>query len=298
VTTVINTPPSLEEKPFEQVFDQVALLPPDEKIIVDTRHVRWANPYGLTALLALAQSRSERPVLYAPEAENVSSYWSRMSFFKHAAELYDIQGKVYPPRGVEPTNVLLEVTSISQTDDVHTAVDRISQRAQETLVQELKLDPRITGRFAMALSEVCQNIVEHAGRGGWVAVQRYQWRVRLGGRKVVVIAVCDSGVGFRGSLESSPAFQPDDRWDDRLALEETLMRGVSRYPDRHRGHGLQGVKNFVASWDGKLSIRSGTARIMIPPKGDWDVEDEQQMQQGLAYFPGAQVQITIPERVI
>ncbi len=73
MTTVINTPPSLEEKPFEQVFDQVAALPPDEKIIVDTRHVRWANPYGLTALLALAQSRSERPVLYAPEAENVSS---------------------------------------------------------------------------------------------------------------------------------------------------------------------------------------------------------------------------------
>lgn len=76
------------------------------------------------------------------------------------------------------------------------------------------------------------------------------------------------------------------------------MRGVSRYPDRHRGHGLQGVKNFVASWDGKLSIRSGTARIMIPPKGDWDAEDEQQMQQGLSYFPGAQVQITIPERVV
>src|SRR5439155_19668642 len=84
----------------------------------------------------------------------------------------------------------------------------------------------------------------------------------------------------------------------RLALEETLMRGVSRYPDRHRGQGLQGVKNFVASWDGKLSIRSGTARIMIPPKGDWDAEDEEQMQQGLAYFPGAQVQITIPEHVV
>jgi len=297
VTTVINTPPSLEEKPFEQVFDQVAAVPPDEKIIVDARHVRWANPYGLTALLALAQSRSERPVLYAPEAEHVSSYWSRMNFFKHAAQLYDIQGRVYPPRGVEQRNVLLEVTSISQAGDVHTAVDRITQGAQDTLVQQLKLEPRITGRFAMALSEVCQNIVEHAGRGGWVAVQSYQWRVRLGGRKVVVIAVCDSGVGFRRSLESSPAFQADDRWDDRLALEETLMRGVSRYPDSHRGHGLQGVKNFVASWDGKLSIRSGTARIMIPPKGDWDAEDEQQMQQGLANFPGAQVQITIPERV-
>ena len=297
MTTVINVPHSLEEKPFEQVFDQVAPLPPDEKIIVDARHVRWANPYGLTALLALAQSRAERPALYAPEQENVSSYWSRMHFFKHAAELYEVQGKVYPPRGAEQSNVLLEVTSISQADDVHEAVDRISQRAQGALVERLNLEPRITGRFAMALSEVCQNIVEHAGRGGWVAVQTYQWRKRLGGRNVVVIAVCDSGVGFRKSLESSPAFQADDRWDDRAALEETLMRGVSRYPDKHRGQGLQGVKNFVVGWDGKLSIRSGTARIMIPPKGDWDPEDHEQMLPGLSPFPGAQLQITIPERV-
>jgi anti-sigma regulatory factor (Ser/Thr protein kinase) len=295
VTTVINVPHSLEEKPFEQVFDQVAPLPPDEKIIVDARHARWANPYGLTALLALAQSRAERPVLYAPEQENGSSYWSRMHFFKHAAELYEVQGKVYPPRGAEQSNVLLEVTSISQADDVHEAVDRISQRAQGALVEKLNLEPRITGRFAMALSEVCQNIVEHAGRGGWVAVQTYTWRVRLGGRKVVVIAVADPGIGFRQSLESAPGFQRKDRWDDGQALEETVMRGASRFRDPGRGQGLAGVRRFVGNWDGKLSIRSGTARIAVLPKGDWD-EDEP-LVEDLSYFPGAQVQITIPERV-
>ncbi len=297
MTTVINAPQSIDDKSFEQIFEQLAQIPPDERIIVDTRHSRWANPYGLTALLAVAESRVERPVLYVPEQENVSSYWSRMNFFKHAAELYDVQGRIYPPRGVTDTNVLLEVTRISQADDIHTVLDKIGQRAQDALVQELKLDPRVTGRFSMALSEVCQNIVEHAGRGGWVAVQRYTWHRRLGGRRVVVIAVCDSGVGFRRSLESSPAFQPEDRWDDRMALEETLIRGQSRFPDRHRGQGLQGVRNFVSGWDGKLSIRSGTARIMIPPKGDWDPDDEQTMIQALPDFPGAQVQITIPERI-
>ena len=297
MSTVINAPASLDEKTFEQILDQVALLPADDKIIVDTRHTRWSSPYGLTALLALAQSRAERPVLYVPEREETSTYWSRMHFFKHAADLYDVQGKVYPARGVEPTNVLLEVTSISQADDVHSVLDKIGQRAQDALVQELGLDARVTGRFSMALSEVCQNIVEHAGRGGWVAVQRYTWRVRLGGRKVVVIAVCDSGVGFRRSLESSPNFQPNERFDDRVALEETLLRGVSRFPDRGRGQGLQGVKTFVIGWDGKLSIRSGTARITIPPKGGWDPDDEELMQQGLSFFPGAQVQLIIPERV-
>ena len=150
-------------------------------------------------------------------------------------------------------------------------------------------------RFTMALSEVCQNIVEHAGRGGWVAVQTYTWRVRLGGRKVVVIAVCDPGIGFRESLESAPGFQKRERWDDGQALEETVMRGASRFRDPGRGQGLAGVRKFVGTWDGKLSIRSGTARIAVLPKGDWD-EDEP-LVEDLSYFPGAQVQITIPERV-
>src|SRR4029077_18436579 len=94
-------PHSLEDKSFELVLDQVAPLPLDEKIIVDTRHARWASPYGLTALLVLAQSRAERPVLYVPEAENVSTYWSRMDFFKHAAELYELQGRGGGNKGAE-----------------------------------------------------------------------------------------------------------------------------------------------------------------------------------------------------
>ena len=40
-------------------------------------------------------------------------------------------------------------------------------------------------------------------------------------------------------------------------------------------------------------MRSGTARIAITP--EWD-EDEP-MRESLPFFPGAQMQITIPERV-
>ena len=36
---------------------------------------------------------------------------------------------------------------------------------------ELKLESKAIMGFAMTLSEVCQNIIEHAGQGGWVAVQ-------------------------------------------------------------------------------------------------------------------------------
>lgn len=290
-TTVITVPPSLDDVSFEQVLEQLAPLPPDARVLVDARHARWASPYGLTALLTLAQTRAERPAFAAPEAEDTASYWARTGFFRHAAELYDLHGSVPRARGGE-SSVLLEITPITRSEDVHEVVGRIQQKAQQMLATELGIESKATVGFAMTLSEVCQNIVEHAGRGGWVAVQTYKWTKRLG-RRVVQIAVSDAGMGFRASLESLPGFVRDDRWDDAMALEAALIRGTSRFRDRGRGQGLAGARRYVGRWDGKLSIRSGTARIGIVPSWDDDVP----MQEKLAPFPGSQVQVTIPERV-
>lgn len=292
MTTVINVPPALDESTFEQVLSQLAPLPPDRKILVDARHARWASPYGLTALLTLAQTRAERPAFAGPEAEDTASYWARTGFYRHAEQLFDLVGAVPRSRTGGESDVLLEITPIAQSDDVHEVVGRIQQKAQQMLVKELSLESKATMGFAMTLSEACQNIVEHAGRGGWVAVQIYRWQKRLG-RRVVVIAVSDAGVGFRKSLETAQGRPRSDRWDDAMALEEAVIRGVSRFRDPGRGQGLAGVRRYVGRWDGKLSVRSGTARISIVPTWDDDVP----LEEGLAPFPGAQMQITIPERV-
>jgi len=293
VTTVINMPPSLDDKSFELIFDQLAAVPPDVKILLDARRTRWSSPYGLTALLAVAQTRLERPTITVPENDDTASYWGRASFFKHADGLYDISGRVPRARQSAESSVLLEVTPVVHTQDIHTVVDNIQQRAHAILQEKLHLQSQITMRFTMVLSEICQNVIEHAGAGGWVAVQSYKWQQRLGGRNVVVIAVCDTGMGFRKSLESSPSHRPDDRWGDRMALEETVMRGVTRFRDPGRGQGLAGVKKFIGTWHGKLSVRSGTARIAVVPS--WDQDEP--MFDNLAAFPGSQVQITIPERM-
>ena len=293
MTTVINVPPSLDEASFEQVLDQLAPLSGDEKILVDARHTRWASPYGLTALLALAQTRGERPGFTVPDAEDTSSYWARTGFFKYADDLFDMHGSVPRQRATGESSVLLEITPVTGSADVHDVVERIQQKAQAILANELNIDNKVTMGFAMTLSEVCQNIVEHAGRGGWVAVQTYRWQKRLG-RRVVVIAVCDAGLGFRQSLESAPGWRRSDRWDDAMALEEAVIRGVSRFRDPGRGQGLAGVRKFLGRWEGKLSVRSGTARIAITPSWDEDVP----LTERLASFPGAQVQITIPERIV
>jgi anti-sigma regulatory factor (Ser/Thr protein kinase) len=292
VTNVITVPPSLDDATFEQILEPLSRLQPDDKVLIDARHARWASPFGLTALLTLAQTRLERPSLAVPELEDTASYWARAGFFRHAAELYDIIGSVPRGRQNDP-GVLLEVTPVNASEDVHTVVDKVQQRAQSILVNELKLDATATMRFTMALSETCQNIVEHAERGGWVAVNSYRWQKRLGGRRVLVIAVCDAGIGFKASLESAPGRPRSDRWDDGMALEEAVMRGVSRFRDTGRGQGLAGVRRFIGKWDGKFSVRSGTARLAIVPTWDEDFP----LQEDLPAFPGSQVQITIPERV-
>lgn len=291
MTTVITVPASLDDATFEQILEPLSRLQPDDKVLLDARHARWASPYGLTGLLTLAQTRLTRPGLAVPEADDTASYWARTGFFRHAGELFELRGSVPRTRQTEST-VLLEITPVSGSADVHTVVDRVQQKAQAILTTELRLDAAATMRFTMALSETCQNIVEHAGRGGWVAVQTYRWQKRLG-RRVVVIAVCDAGMGFRNSLESAPGRPRSDRWDDGMALEEAVMRGVSRFRDLGRGQGLAGVRRFIAKWDGKFSVRSGTARLAIVPSWDEDVP----LREELPEFPGSQIQVTIPERV-
>jgi len=190
---------------------------------------------------------------------------------------------------------LLEITSVTNSEDVHTVVGRIQQKSQQILTNELHIDARATVGFAMTLSEICQNIVEHAGRGGFVAVQTYNYKTKAPYRRAAVIAVCDAGCGFRESLESLPGRVRAERWDDAAALEEAVIQGVSRFRDPGRGQGLAGVRKYIGRWDGKLSVRSGTARIAILP--EWAKGEDVPLTQKLAPFPGAQVQVTIPERV-
>jgi anti-sigma regulatory factor (Ser/Thr protein kinase) len=186
------------------------------------------------------------------------------------------------------SKVLLEVTPVRQAEDVHSVVHHIQEKSSEILTTELGLDAKATMGFGMALSESCQNIVEHAGTGGWVSVHSYNWR-RLG-KRVVVIAVADAGVGFRQTLEPTQAKRFGERWGDGAALEAALLQSVSRFRDPGRGQGLAGIRRYLGRWKGKLSIRSGTARIAIVP--DWD--DDTPLVENLAAFPGAQVQLVIP----
>ncbi|HYL21660.1 MAG TPA: ATP-binding protein [Gemmatimonadales bacterium] len=305
MTRLVEVPAQFDDRSFDQFAGALAEATKNgERVLFDAHATEWASPYGLVGLLAAGQAvrggagggagsvgSAERPLLTAPTQADVLTYWTRAGFFREAADLFEIHGKLPRAKPAEDSDVLLPVTPVRAAEDVHAVVSKIQQRASAILASELGLDPKATMGFAMALSEACQNIVEHAGTGGWVAVQAYHWRRKLA-KRVVVIAVADAGVGFRHSLEPTQSKRFGERWGDAAALEAALIQGVSRFRDPGRGQGLAGIRRYLTRWDGKIAIRSGTARIAIVPKWDDDVP----LKDGLPAFPGAQVLIIIPEQ--
>src|SRR2546426_169819 len=295
MTRLIEVPTQFDDRSFDQFAAAYAQVVDGERLLFDAHAAEWASPYGLVGLLAAGEAaarKGERPLLTAPANPDVVSYWARAGFFREAADLFEVHGKVPKVKVAVESEVLLPVTPVRAAEDVHAVVSTIQQRASAILSSELGLDPKATMGFAMALSESCQNIVEHAGTGGWVAVQAYNWRRKLA-RRVVVIAVADAGVGFQHSFESTQAKRFGERWGDAAALEAALVQGVSRFRDPGRGQGLAGIRRYLARWEGKIAIRSGTARIAIVPRWDDDVP----LKEGLPAFPGSQVLLIIPEQV-
>lgn len=290
---VIPAPNTLDEPHFDALVG--GLGDDDERVLIDARHAGWVDPYGMIGLLAIghvAARRGDRPILQAPESADVLSYMTRMDFFQHAEQVYEIHGA--PRRRREPgsvSDVLLEITSVQSYDDVHDVVERVNERGQAILTSQLNYPRSQALQFTTMLSEVCQNIVDHAEGQGWVATQSYTWQRRLG-KRVVVIAVMDLGIGFRASLASAHASRFVDRWNDAMALEQAFMHGLNRFHDPHRGQGLQHIRKNTGRWGGRVSIRSGTARINEVP--DWD--DSEPLEDDLPPFPGAQIGIILPAR--
>ena len=291
---VIDLPASLDYRALDALLDDA--IQASGRVLIDARHVRWIDPCGMVGLLAagtrLQQQGGERSRLQLPELPDVPGYLARMGFFAAAEGVFELDGR--PPRRGPATesDVLLEITPITTNSDVHGVVDRVQERAGQILSRTLRYPPSAVVQFSVILSEVCQNILEHAEAPGWVAAQAYRWQKRLG-RHVLVIAVADIGRGFRGSLADEHSARFGDRWGDATALEAAFIHGLTRFPDSGRGQGIQQIRKQVRTWDGIISIRSGSARIADVPA--WD--DAPPLADGMKDFPGAQITIILPGRV-
>ena len=291
---VIPVPTSLDYRTIDRLIEAAADLA-ESKVLFDAHRLRWIDPVGMIGLLSvgkvLADQSGSLPSLKLPEGREVLSYLTRMGFGEAAREVFD-GGVPISRRTGGSSDVMLELTPIQQNQDVHEVVERVHDRAGSILSRTLRYPPTAVVQFSVILSEVCQNILEHAEAPGWVAAQTYFWKKRLG-REVLVIGVGDVGRGFRGSLEDQFSGRFADRWGDATALEAAFIHGLTRFPDQGRGQGIQQIRKQVRRWDGAISIRSGTAQIADVP--DW--EDLPPLEDGLVPFPGAQITIILPARL-
>jgi anti-sigma regulatory factor (Ser/Thr protein kinase) len=257
---------------------------------IDLSGVTFIDPYGMLALLEIGELcmlEDVRKAVLLPRSEEVCRYLDRMDFFTHGQRYFSLE---YPPGHAKKnlrspeSDVLLEITAIEKSNDIHYIVGKVRDRAQAILVTHLHYDDRAVNGFIVALSEVCQNIIEHSENKGFVGIQKYRFP-KLN-RNIVKIAVMDIGIGFRKSLANRFKLR-----GDLEAIDKALLHGASRYEDEGRGHGLAAVRRFVTQWNGKISIRSGTAKLAIVPQWAWGGKQERNLIQ----FPGAQINILLPE---
>ena len=255
---------------------------------IDLSDVSFIDPYGMVGLLEIGELcmlEDVKKTVILPRSSDVLRYLDRMDFFLFARRVFTLDPP-QPQTGMREngSDVLLEITAIERANDIHFIVGRVRERAQAILATHLHYDERAVNGFIVALSEVCQNIIEHSENKGFVGIQKYHYPSL--GKNIVKIAVMDVGIGFRRSLSSRLKLR-----GDLDAIDRALLHGASRYEDEGRGHGLAAVRRFVEQWQGKLSIRSGTARRSLIPK--WARGREQ--ERGLVNFPGAQINIILPE---
>jgi len=259
--------------------------------VIDLSGVAFIDPYGMLGLLeigVLCMQEDIKKSILLPKSAEVLKYLDRMDFFSYASRYFLLEpsasdGNTKYQRNAD-SDVLLEITPIEKTNDIHFIVGKVRDRAQAILATHLHYDERAINGFIVALSEICQNIIEHSENKGFVGIQKYRFPSL--NKNIVKIAVMDVGIGFMKSL--SQRFKLPN---DLEAIDKALLQGASRYEDEGRGHGLAGVRKFVNHWNGKLSIRSGTARLSIIPS--WARGKDQ--DRGLQNFPGAQINIMLPE---
>jgi anti-sigma regulatory factor (Ser/Thr protein kinase)/anti-anti-sigma regulatory factor len=276
----------LTEETFEKTLQ--SFIRSDQ---IDLRDVSFIDPYGMVGLLEIGELcmlEDIKKTILLPRSEEVRRYLERMDFFTSARRAFSLEPMHVPspmsPGRSSDSDVLLEITPIERANDIHYIVGKVEERAQAILARHLRYDSRAINGFIVALSEICQNIVEHSENKGFVGIQKYRYPSL--GKNIVKIAVMDAGIGFRKSLSGRFKLK-----GDLEAIEKALLHGASRHEDEGRGHGLAAVRRFVEHWQGRLSIRSGTARLSLIPK--WARGRERELN--LQNFPGSQINIVLPE---
>jgi hypothetical protein len=264
-------------------------------LIIDATHNRWLGPVGLVSLFVIGDSLRERdfpkPQLLVPTNADTRAYWGRMGVARYAGDYFQVRGDLASSEGGRdgPLIALVRLQPGTDMSVEENPRQDLFERVMDLLRNELGLGAARAMSLAMELLEVAVEMMEESGTAVWYSTQTYFWKAKLG-RKVAVFAIGCHGYRLRVALREQYAGINSLRWDDAMALEAALLHGVTRFSDS-RPRGFARLRRAVDRLDGRLTVRSGTARVSIIPS--WDQGDP--LVTELPECPGTLLTLAVPD---
>jgi len=104
---------------------------------IDLRGTAFIDPYGMVGLLEIGELcmlEDVKKTVLLPRSTEVLRYLERMDFFPHARRYFTLDPMQPPVTGsAGESDVLLEITPIERSGDIHFIVGTVRDRAQDTL---------------------------------------------------------------------------------------------------------------------------------------------------------------------
>jgi hypothetical protein len=172
---------------------------------------------------------------------------------------------------------LLPPTMVACSEDVSRCIATLLELRGE-------VPERLLFATCTLLAEAAQNVCEHSGSFGCVAVS---WTPGVGGREGAFgIGVADRGIGISGSLV--PRFRQRDLAAPGPERAIVSALKLDDWSGRARGAGLCMSRQLLSRHGGVLHVRSGGAVVSVGPDG---VLLASRSPGRLAAVPGTQIAI-------
>lgn len=213
------------------------------RTVVDLRHLRWIQPYGLVSVAVFIEAQlalGRKARVLTPLNSSVAAYVARMGL----GEVVTGMGGTHDLPTIRRHTAegrLLELQRFTSSS----AAEQIAAMVYEKLVAS---DEPRAAAIHQSICELSQNVIQHSGRAsGFAAAQTTHNDSR------VAFAIGDSGVGLLESL-SAHSFA-----NDRDVLAAVMRGGVSRTGDVARGNGIRAARELLTARSGFLHAHSGNA---------------------------------------
>jgi len=271
-------------------FDNALNLRSARRLTLDLSLVDHINIYGLVGVACAVMDAKKRGLvisIHPPTYASASNFMSRLGFDRFVAAVAEVSCDLPFTSAQGPENILVELGTFSSSRDLLPLQDLLASRLEGIA------HPQARAALEEALWELGANVTEHAVSEGVVAAFVQRAARRSGA--AINFAIGDAGVGLLQSfLRGTSGYHPSS---DHEAITLALQYLVSSVDDPGRGQGLSITARQALELNGRVTVRSGTARRSIsarPPKG---VELHQAGRaQSVPRLDGTIVAVSIPCR--